>query len=139
MQESASARVTGIGARTSLGEDVAAFGKALREGRSGIRRSEGRVPAVAGWMTDYDFDRALAGASFPEAWAAKARRVARRSPLSVQCSVLAGLEAWGSAGFFEDPPEREERVGIVVAGQNISAGYQFVMAGRFRAEPEYLP
>jgi malonyl-ACP decarboxylase len=138
MDDRTAARVTGLGVKTSIGADVLSFEKALREGASGITRREGPVPAVAGRFSDFNFERDLAEMRLPEELAAKARRVARRSPLSLQCSALAALEAWRAAGFVENPPEDDTRLGIVVAGQNISSGYQFETAGRFRAEPEYL-
>jgi malonyl-ACP decarboxylase len=110
----------------------------LRDGASGVIRRERLVPALAGGLSDFNFERRLAEMGLPEELSSKARRMARRSPLSVQCSTLTALEAWRSAGFLEAPPDDARRVGMVVAGQNISSAYQFEVSEKFRLEPEYV-
>jgi malonyl-ACP decarboxylase len=120
------AAITGVGAVTPFGPGCAAFGRALREGRSAIRAlGEGAVlpGAPAALLEGAWFEETLdALPELTDAWRHEARRAARRSPPSVQASVLAALEACSAAGLTASAAGREA-LGVIVAGHNLSPRY----------------
>src|SRR3712207_197864 len=82
--------VTGLGATTPLGGDVASTWDALLAGRSGVRRLDEE------WIKDYP---AQLVASLAEDPVEKLDRVrARRLDRSQQVAVVAAQEAWESSG-----------------------------------------
>nr|ASA76638.1 ketosynthase [Pyxidicoccus sp. MCy9557] len=130
--------VTGLGALSALGRGVGALADGLKAGRSGIVRSE-RLGLAAGELGAFALGTALqALPACPAPLREKARRAALRAPLPVETSVFAAVEAWLDAGLHsaELPPER---LGLVVAGSNLSQRYQFEMAAKLAADgPEFL-
>lgn len=131
--------VSGIGCLTACGFGVPAFTAALRNGRSGITRVSGQMVEAGAFVPDFDFNAHLKTLDLPAELRGKALKIGRRAPWSVQCSLLVCLEAWMQAGLTLRSSIDPERVSIVVAGQNISQGYQFGMHEKFSVSPEYLP
>lgn len=140
------ALITGLGVVCAAGSDLRAFTKALREGASGIVRRDPAADASGpGWP-----DRAapLAGfvvadavhdcAGLPASLRRAACRAVGRSPLSVQVATVAALQAWQQAELHEVPVPAE-RIGVVVAGSNLTGGYAWRLRPRFERDPAYLP
>jgi malonyl-ACP decarboxylase len=133
------ARVTGMGTLTAFGMGVRAFAAALHKGSSGIKRDSQRIPELGGFLIDFDFSKHLSTLALSQELRAKAERIARRAPRSVQCSLLVCLEAWTQAGLADASAVPPERISVVIAGQNISAAYHFAMFEKFVTTPDYLP
>jgi malonyl-ACP decarboxylase len=130
--------VSGVGCLTAFGFGVPAFTTALRNGKSGITRDPGQVVETGAFIVDFDFNAHLKILDLPAELRAKASKIGRRLPRSVQCSLLVCLEAWIQAGLTARSLADPERVSVVIAGQNISQAYQFGMHEKFTASPEYL-
>jgi malonyl-ACP decarboxylase len=135
--------ITGMGIVSSLGQGVPAFGRALREGRSGIATSERlkahRLPvSVAAELADFDIDgAAVAGLGLEEAMRKRMKEAIHRAPLGVRAAVAAAIEAFCGAGLHRqglDPA----LMSLFVAGSNTSQGYQHESAAKFQQEPAYL-
>ncbi|MFW6599358.1 beta-ketoacyl-[acyl-carrier-protein] synthase family protein [Propionibacteriaceae bacterium Y2011] len=103
--------ITGMGAVTPLGEDVASTWQAMLAGRSGVRRLE------HDWVTELDLPVRI-GAEIPFDPASRLDRVqARRMDRNTQLATLAVLEAWADAGYgFGDENEVDgDRLGVCIA------------------------
>ncbi|MFB9376264.1 beta-ketoacyl-[acyl-carrier-protein] synthase family protein [Kineococcus gynurae] len=92
--------VTGMGATTPLGGDVASTWDAALAGRSGAR------PIVAPWTTEHELPITFAAqAAVPSADVLTRPETKRLDP-SAQFSVIAAREAWADAGRPEVDPVR---------------------------------
>lgn len=101
--------VTGLGATTPLGGDVASTWEGLLAGRSGVSAIR------ADWAADLPVRIAAQAAEDP---AGVLERVeARRLDRSAQLAMVAAMEAWRDAGFGlrDDNPVDRERLGVVIA------------------------
>jgi 3-oxoacyl-[acyl-carrier-protein] synthase II len=97
--------ITGIGAVTPLGSNIASFWEGLLLGRSGIRRitrfDASHLPCqIAGEITDFD----------PEIY--MERKEARRIPRSSQIALASAMQAIADAGLPSKMPD-PERSGVV--------------------------
>ncbi|GAA3813208.1 MULTISPECIES: beta-ketoacyl-[acyl-carrier-protein] synthase family protein [Amycolatopsis] len=104
--------ITGIGATTPLGGDVASTWEGLLAGRSGIRRIE------ADWVEKFDLPVKI-GATLAEDPAEKLPRVqARRLDRCEQIALIAARQAWADAGFEQPGDERTDvdpdRLGVSI-------------------------
>ncbi|WP_116102762.1 beta-ketoacyl-[acyl-carrier-protein] synthase family protein [Amycolatopsis thermalba] len=107
--------ITGIGATTPLGGDVASTWEGLLAGRSGIRRIE------ADWVEKFDLPVKI-GATLAEDPAEKLPRVqARRLDRCEQIALIAARQAWADAGF-EQPSEEHTDVDPDRLGVSIGTG-----------------
>ena len=127
--------VTGLGVLCASAEDPAAFGRLLRDGRSGIAWRDGEGPPLAAELAGFDFPAALARLPGPRA---TALQVAGRSPLSVQASVVVAMQAAASAGLAGTPAP-SHRLGLVVAAQNLGAAHAERVRPLFESSPAHLP
>ncbi len=103
--------VTGLGATTPLGGDVASTWDAMLAGKSGVRTIE------ESWADELPCKIAAPAAVDPAA--VLARVEARRLDRVAQLAVVAGTEAWTDAGFGfgeENPVDRERLASIVATG-----------------------
>ncbi|WP_432547443.1 beta-ketoacyl-[acyl-carrier-protein] synthase family protein [Kineococcus sp. SYSU DK004] len=92
--------VTGLGATTPLGGDVASTWEAVLAGRSGAR------PLQASWTSEFDLPITFgAQAAVPAEDVLERREVKRLDP-SQQFAVIAAREAWADAGTPEVDPLR---------------------------------
>ena len=92
--------VTGVGATTPLGGDVATTWKALLEGKSGISTLE------KDWIEKYEVPVTFAGqAAVPASEILTLQEVKRLDPSS-QFALIAAREAWADAGSPDVVPER---------------------------------
>ncbi|NKQ59269.1 beta-ketoacyl-[acyl-carrier-protein] synthase family protein [Amycolatopsis sp. K13G38] len=104
--------ITGLGATTPLGGDVASTWDGLLAGRSGIRRIE------ADWVEKFDLPVKI-GASLAEDPTEKIPRVqARRLDRCEQIALIAARQAWADAGFEQPTDEHHdvepERLGVSI-------------------------
>ncbi|MGI4895388.1 MAG: beta-ketoacyl-[acyl-carrier-protein] synthase family protein [Janthinobacterium lividum] len=98
--------VTGMGATTPLGGDVATSWEAALAGRSGAR------PITDDWINEFDLPVTFAAQAAVRADSVLERREIKRLDPSQQFAVIAAREAWADAGSPEVDPLR---LGSVVA------------------------
>ncbi|ASO22274.1 3-oxoacyl-[acyl-carrier-protein] synthase II [Actinoalloteichus hoggarensis] len=92
--------VTGLGATTPLGGDVASTWDAMLAGRNGVRR----IPAE--WPEKYELPVHIAAPLAVEPTDVLPRVQARRLDRCEQVAVIASRQAWADAGSPEVDPER---------------------------------
>lgn len=97
--------VTGFGATTALGGDVASTWEGLLAGRSGVRNLEQE------WVSRFELPVHFAAQLAVEPTEILSRVQARRLDRSEQVALVAAREAWAHAGRPEVDPER---LGVVV-------------------------
>jgi 3-oxoacyl-[acyl-carrier-protein] synthase II len=102
--------VTGLGATTPLGGDVASTWEALLAGRSGVRRID------ADWMDRFDLPVRIAAPLAAEPTDVLPRVQARRLDRCEQVALVAAKEAWQHAGLGsgDDVQVEPERLAVVV-------------------------
>lgn len=98
--------VTGLGATSPLGGDVATTWEAALAGRSGVRTIE------ADWVEKYGIPVSFAGQLAVPADVVLSRQEIRRMDPSTQYAIIATREAWKDAGSPDVPGER---LGAVVS------------------------
>lgn len=96
--------ITGLGALSPLGQDVASTWSALLQGKSGVRH----LPAD--WPTDIPAKIAAPVATEPSELMDRVEM--RRLDRSEQFALIASREAWKDAG---EPAVVSERLGVVIA------------------------
>ncbi|WP_127783427.1 beta-ketoacyl-ACP synthase II [Rhodococcus sp. X156] len=105
--------VTGLGATTPLGGDVASTWSGLLEARSGI------APMHQEWVTKFDLPVTIAAQLAVQPTEILTRVEARRLDRCQQLAVVASREAWAHAGAPEVDPERlAVVVGTGIGGAN---------------------
>jgi len=92
--------VTGLGATTPLGGDVASTWEALLAGKSGVSRIE------ADWVERYELPVKIAAQLAVDPSEVLKRVEARRLDRCEQVAIIAAREAWQHAGAPEVEPER---------------------------------
>ncbi|MDN5750115.1 MAG: beta-ketoacyl-[acyl-carrier-protein] synthase family protein [Pseudonocardia sp.] len=95
--------VTGLGATTPLGGDVASTWEALLAGRSGVRRIDDDEHE---WVTRHDLPVKIAAPLAVSPTEVIPRVQARRLDRCEQVALVAAKEAWAHAGAPEVEPER---------------------------------
>jgi 3-oxoacyl-[acyl-carrier-protein] synthase II len=109
MSSSTDVVVTGLGATTPLGGDVASTWDALLAGRSGVRRIE------AEWVERHQLPVKIAAPLAAEPTEVLARVQARRMDRCEQVALVAAKEAWAHAGLDTNEPQVEpERLAVVI-------------------------
>ncbi|SCQ62412.1 3-oxoacyl-[acyl-carrier-protein] synthase II (Beta-ketoacyl-ACP synthase II) (KAS II) [Propionibacterium freudenreichii] len=100
--------ITGLGALTPLGNDVATTWQGLREGRSGIGVID------EDWASELPVH--IAGSSLVDVTSHLSHVEIRRMDRSSQLAVIAAQQAWEDAGFTFAPQNETdpERVGVAV-------------------------
>jgi 3-oxoacyl-[acyl-carrier-protein] synthase II len=126
--------VTGLGATTPLGGDVASTWSAMLEGRSGVRR------LTEPWAEDLPVRIAAVAAAEPTEVVGRVQ--ARRMDRCEQLALVAAREAWADAGT---PAVDPERLGVAVTSGiggigSILAGYDTLKEkGWSRLSPFTVP
>lgn len=102
--------ITGLGATTPLGGDVASTWSGLLAGRSGVAANK------AEWVEQFDLPVRIAAQLAVEPTEQLARVQARRMDRCEQVAVVAAREAWHDAGLPDDPADavEPERLAVVV-------------------------
>ena len=135
--------ITGMGVMSTIGHNARQFGRSLKAGRSGIgflQHLSAPFPSVniGAQIMNFSFETMLRQNSLlPEDLMQKARQCARRSPFAVQSSVLPALEAWTQAELHSKQIS-PDRLGIIVAGSNLTTHFQYGLYPKFHQNPEYL-
>jgi 3-oxoacyl-[acyl-carrier-protein] synthase II len=128
--------VTGLGATTPVGGDVASTWSALLAGKSGVRR--------LGHEWAEQLPAQIAAEVAVEPTDVLDRVKARRMDRSGQLAMVAALEAWGDSGLDDDRPD-PERLGVAVASgiggvQTLLSNYDALQAnGPRRVSPVAIP
>jgi malonyl-ACP decarboxylase len=118
--------VTGVGVRASIGRDRESFAAALMAGRTAFTRTGGH------WSTA-PLDHAPPDAPPGHPNAAKA--LARATPAAaLSCAVV--LEAWTHARL-DTAPLAPDRIGIVLAGHNLTDGYLDRTRDHYERDPRH--
>jgi 3-oxoacyl-[acyl-carrier-protein] synthase II len=132
--ENTSVVVTGLGATTPLGGDVAATWSAMLEGRSGVRS------LTNDWAQELPVQIAATAAVDPVAVVGRVQ--ARRMDRCEQFALVAAREAWADAGAPEVDPER---LGVAVTsgiggiGSTLTAYDALKAQGWQRISPYTVP
>ncbi|MDP4688359.1 MAG: beta-ketoacyl-ACP synthase, partial [Pontimonas sp.] len=92
--------VTGIGATSPLGGDVASTWKALLAGESGVTTLEHE------WVEKYELPVTFAGQAKVKAEDVLERQEFKRLDPSAQLALISAREAWADAGAPDVAPER---------------------------------
>jgi malonyl-ACP decarboxylase len=139
--------VTGVGVVCATARDVGSFVGALRAGTSGVRErgnaDAGADPALRPrYVADLDgfslAESVAALTDLPSTVRRDALRAASRAPLAIGASVAVALEGWQDAGLHRSPVA-VDRIGLVVAGHNLSGGYAEQVRARYTVSPVHLP
>ncbi|MBB5808402.1 3-oxoacyl-[acyl-carrier-protein] synthase II [Saccharothrix ecbatanensis] len=99
--------VTGLGATTPLGGDVASTWDALLAGRSGVK------PLIGGFAERFELPVRIAARLAVEPTEVLPRVEARRLDRCEQVAVVAARQAWADSGLGDDGVD-PERLGVVV-------------------------
>lgn len=105
--------ITGMGATTPLGGDVASTWDGLLEGRSGVRTND------AEWVERFGLPVTICAPLAVEPTEVLTRVQARRMDRCEQIAVIAAREAWRDAGFNlptgeDDRPVDPDRLGVAI-------------------------
>ncbi len=129
--------VTGLGATTPVGGDVASTWSSLLAGKSGVRR------LTQEWAEQLPAQIAAEVAVDPTDVLERVK--ARRMDRSGQLAMVAALEAWADAGFSVGESEEAERIGVAIASgiggvQTLLSNYDKLLAsGPRRVSPVSIP
>jgi malonyl-ACP decarboxylase len=135
--------ITGMGIISSIGNNLSEFEHSLQTGRCGIGYLQpGAAPPIAvkigAEIPRFSFSELLKQyASLPIGLLQLAKQCTHRGTFSLQTSVLATLEAWQDA-LLHEKPILPERIGLIVAGSNLSQNLQYGLHSKFLDGPEYL-
>jgi malonyl-ACP decarboxylase len=134
--------ITGLGVVCSIAEDVPAFARGLRDGRTGIALATGageHEPPLAAEIRRFDFASAVSYVpGVPADIAEHVTRVASRAPFGLRLATVAALEAWAGAGLYQQSAD-PERVSLVVCGNNLVGRSTHEVTSRYAQKPQYLP
>ncbi|MCP2267070.1 beta-ketoacyl-[acyl-carrier-protein] synthase family protein [Promicromonospora thailandica] len=128
--------VTGLGAVTPLGGDVATTWEALLAGRSGLRAD------ALGGRTEVDLPPVTAGVMAVDPATRLPTVQAKRLDRSQQAALVAAHEAWADAGSPEVDPERlVTSIGTGIGGVQTLLGEDDALeaAGLRRVSPRTVP
>ena len=137
--------ISGIGIINSIANSVADFEKSLRDGRQGIgflqNKSGTSTVKIGAEIHEFSFGSILQNfTALPEVpgdVVSKAKKCAQRSSFAIQAAVSALLEAYVNAQLFQKPVTND-KIGIIVAGSNLTNCVQAGLYPKFAQDPEYL-
>lgn len=137
--------ITGMGVINSIANSITDFENSLREGRWGIgflqNKSGTATVNIGAEIRDFSFGLLLQNfamlSEVPGDVISKAKKCAQRSPYAIQVAVSALLEAYVQAQLFQKPIIND-KIGIIVAGSNLTSCVQAGFYPKFEQEPEYL-
>ncbi len=135
--------VTGLGVVTSIGTNVPEFTASLRAGRSGILRlptdeATRSGVSVAARITGFDWKAALErqAVDLPDV-IGRSAKILRNAPDSARWTAVAAVEAWVQSGLHRRAIA-SERIGLIVAGNNLHQSWILRGAEQFLDSPDYL-
>ncbi len=133
--------ITGMGLVCAVGDTLDTFAASLKLGHSGIRSVDHPdLPIQAGALiTDFDYKAGINSLKeLPPALLVRAQTADRRAPYGVKLAVYSVLCAWQQAGL-SDADLDTSRIGLIIAGQNLSSRDSYDHYQRYQSDPEYLP
>ncbi len=137
--------ITGIGTVNPLGADPEEFYRNLLAGKSGIRRWESLDMSQLECQIGGDmghFDRKAAMEPFWQYFEGQqlkaVRKLFRGTTFSAQMAMIATLQAWEDANFFEKAPLDLRAVSLPVAGHNFNSNYIFENYRNFMSDPDFI-
>lgn len=137
--------VTGMGVMNSIADSLNGFEKALRQGKQGIgffQNRPAREPVHIGaeihnFSLEEKINHMASLWDIPSSFINKVKKSSRRSPFPIKVALSVLLEAYIQAQLFEKPII-EDRLGIIVAGNNLTCSLRAHYADKFYKDPEYL-
>lgn len=132
--------VTGMGVLSAAASGIEAFGRSLKEGRSGIGYLQGLTypdgqPLIGAELREEGLQESFR--RYEGDLSRNAGRLFRISGKSVKASALAGAEAWQQAKLNVSRPEAE-RIGLIIAGSNISPAVSYAAMVEYGHQLELL-
>lgn len=136
--------ITGMGIVSPIGAGLDTFWDSLVAGRSGVSRWKRAIDPrcevkIGGDLGDFDLSGHLTARAdrYPAPLIRRCLSLMRAAPLTTKLVAVAALQAHHGAGEADTVPR--ERVGHVVAGHNLNAGYIVENALTFhQTEPDYI-
>lgn len=133
---------TGMGILSTVGNNVEEYAHSLKVGQSGIGFYQGTRETdisvrIGAWMGDISYESSLNRYVSAGDLVYKAKQCARRAPFALQATVLPAIEAWTGARLH-DMRIPSERLGIIIAGHNLTQYFQYGLFNKFQQHPEYL-
>jgi len=137
--------ITGMGIVSSIGHNIREFNAALKKGISNIGyledTSDGTTPGMVGAAVKWDgvektLDRMVQDGICPRQINKNVYQMLRRGPEPAAWAVISALQAWEQAKIIGVPPER---IGIVVAGNNLSPKLSYQLYEKCHQAPEFIP
>ncbi|WP_054741197.1 beta-ketoacyl synthase N-terminal-like domain-containing protein [Cellulosilyticum ruminicola] len=130
--------VTGMGIVSAIGHDTVAFMNSIKEGRCGVKKVNDSI--IGEYLTasieDFNLqEQAMAYSERNASLIKKFLREAKRCPKAMQYTLKAVLEAWMQA---EGEQVESEKIGCIIAGNNLSNNWQYSEAMSFKERYEYL-
>ncbi|MBZ9609914.1 hypothetical protein G9F73_019500 [Clostridium estertheticum] len=126
--------ISGTGILSSLGYGIEKFKNALESGRTGIDFIEdhhGLPIKVGALIKDFSFNELLEQIEpFDNDLKQMCKKLSRGLPFSLQCSILAVLDAWHNAGL-DGMKDNTLSKGIVIGGSNISQNYIYELHKKY--------
>jgi 3-oxoacyl-(acyl-carrier-protein) synthase len=136
--------ITGMGVVTTVGDTTETFCTSLLAGRSGIAhwkqpRDERHYSRIGGDLSDFDLTGHLERQAdyYPAELVKRCLALMRAAPLVPRLVAAAALQAYQQSGL--SGIVHPERIGHVLAGHNLNAGYFVQNALTFyQDEPDYI-
>ncbi|WP_030257036.1 MULTISPECIES: beta-ketoacyl synthase N-terminal-like domain-containing protein [Streptomyces] len=130
--------VAGLGIVSPIGTGASRFAAALRAGTCGIVPVEDEGGAAhAAPLGSFDLRAQLS--DVPDDLRRSALRLAGRSPFAVQAAACAAVQAWLDAGLDRRAGLDPERIGLVVAGNNLTAGHAEQLRPVYERGSRFVP
>ncbi|XIH09816.1 beta-ketoacyl-ACP synthase [Priestia aryabhattai] len=135
--------VTGMGIISSIGNNLASYEESLTSGKSGIsflgNITKNDISVKIGApIRDFSYQKTLKEFnSLPKKLIEKASQFINRYSFAVQATILSALEAWEQSKLYKKEI-LSERLGIIVAGSNLTQHLQYDLYEQFQLNPEYL-
>lgn len=126
--------VTGLGVVSGLGTGIPSFTANLRAGRSAIRTVPNPITPVRSPLPQIDTDHIAD--TMDDAGRTRMQRVIYQAPSAAAAAVVAAAEAATDAKLTEVDPGR---IGVVVAGSNLTNRLEQNAVLRYRAGQRVLP
>ncbi|BCJ93983.1 polyketide biosynthesis malonyl-ACP decarboxylase PksF [Anaerocolumna cellulosilytica] len=137
--------ITGMGIINAIADSVPEFAYSLSKGvRKFNHLADKKVNSrsiIGAVLKDFSLEKSfntLGGISkLPELFLSKAVKHTRKASLSMKTAVASTAEAWQQAELFLHPVKKD-RIGIVVAGSNLTGILRESYYDKFQENPEYL-
>ncbi len=145
MFEKSNIYISGMGIVSSIGFDIASFSNSLIKGKSGIDYEINNTQSnfsknIIAKINNFNFKNSLNKITdLSEKKKEFILHIAQKSPLFIQTSIIAALQAWYNSKLHKKKYKiLPERIGLIIAGHNTTQNYQYSLYPEFLKKPEYL-